>query len=83
MVFSQETSFLSSTFIASQRAGGKAASTGVSSDQNTDFKGGWLRGRGHGRFKRPKLLCQICNKQGHLAFECYYRMETTFQKSYI
>jgi len=26
----------------------------------------------------PRILCQICGKLNHLAFDCFHRMETTF-----
>lgn len=47
---------------------------------NRGGRQGRARGRGRGRFGKSKLYCQLCRKAGHLAFDCYYRHDHSFQR---
>jgi hypothetical protein len=38
------------------------------------------RGRGHGFSSSPRPVCQVCNKAGHIALDCYQRFNTSFQR---
>lgn len=36
-------------------------------------------GRGRGKiYSKPELVCQICGKNGHIALECYYRFDISY-----
>ena len=39
------------------------------------------RGRGRGRGRQPnnnRVVCQLCDRQGHSAFKCYHRFDANF-----
>lgn len=41
--------------------------------------GGVQTGRGRSRsFSKPKIMCQLCGKAGHVAMKCYHRFDITF-----
>jgi hypothetical protein len=38
------------------------------------------RGRGRGSFSSPRPVCQVCNKPGHIALDCYQRFNSNYQR---
>lgn len=55
--------------------------------RNSNNRGRYNRGRGFSlssnrstdQFSYPKQCCQICNRTGHSALDCYHRMDYSFQ----
>lgn len=45
-----------------------------------NFNPNFGKGRGRGRnFFKPKVICQLCGKSGHVVLQCYHRFDTNFQ----
>lgn len=64
----------------------------VQKDKNSSFQNGPRsqnfgrgngRGRGRGRFNNfNRLVCQLCGKNGHMAYKCYYRFDQAFSSPF-
>jgi hypothetical protein len=67
------------TRFSSSGRGYATSNTGRSSTplHSLPFRG---RGRGHGFSSSPRPVCQVYNKAGHIALDCYQRFNTSFQR---
>lgn len=54
--------------------GGQKRFRPVSNESNS-----YPQGRGRGKFpNKPKVVCQLCGKTGHMALQCYHRFDVTY-----
>ena len=52
---------------------------GQNSDNTSYVSGGGKFGSGRGYFgKNPRPVCQICNKTGHIAIDCFQHLNMSF-----